>query len=154
MVGQTIEQRLMEKVSPEPNSGCWLWMGALHNDGYGVIRIGTRSSGAIKKAHRVSYETFIGTIPNGLEIDHLCRVRCCINPHHLEPVTPEVNRLRGFGVSRLNEMKTHCVRGHEFTEANTLHFIHRGKECRRCKRCTVDQCAQRYKLKKLKGDAL
>lgn len=71
----------------EPNSGCWLWAGADNGVGYGKFRG--------KYAHRVSYEMRHGSIPTGLHIDHLCRVRCCVNPDHLEPVTNKENAQRG-----------------------------------------------------------
>ena len=80
-------ESMVEKV---PESGCWVWMGTLREKGYGCLQIG----GKMQRAHRVSYVAFIGDIPEGLQIDHLCRVKCCINPHHLEPVTNEENRNR------------------------------------------------------------
>lgn len=85
----------MEKAVPEPNSGCWLWMGALAATGYGVIGLGARSEG-VDLAHRVSYRLHCGEIPTGLDLDHLCRTRCCVNPDHLEPVTRRVNWERGM----------------------------------------------------------
>lgn len=72
----------------EPNSGCWLWAGADNGVGYGKFRG--------KYAHRISYEMNRGPIPNGMHLDHLCRVRCCVNPSHLEPVTNAENARRGL----------------------------------------------------------
>lgn len=89
---QPIEQRLLDKITPEPNSGCWLWTGFVHPSGYGVIRTGNKNT----YAHRCSYELFVGAVPEGLQLDHICRVRCCVNPAHLEPVTPQENVLRGL----------------------------------------------------------
>lgn len=66
---------------PEPNSGCYLWMGYLDQKGYGRIKINGKSF----KAHKFAYEHFIGPVAEGLELDHLCRIRCCVNPWHLEP---------------------------------------------------------------------
>ncbi len=91
-IRKTIIERLLSHVSPEPNCGCWLWTASLDTKGYGQINIG---SGAVKTimacAHRQMYIAIKGAIPEGLELDHLCRVRCCVNPDHLEPVTAAEN---------------------------------------------------------------
>lgn len=125
----------MEKVLPEPNSGCWLWLGFVNKQtGYGHINLG--GDGPITTAHRVSYELFVRPIPEGLEIDHLCRVHCCVNPKHLEAVTGSVNCLRGispqFNRDRAKR-QTHCKRGHEFTAENTGRNSIRGRVCRKCR---------------------
>lgn len=106
-------------------NGCWLWQGTLTHDGYGMYR------GA--RAHRSLYEYFVGPIPDGLVIDHLCRVRSCVNPEHLEPATVRENTLRGEGRAAINAVKTHCVHGHEFTPENTMRQK-RGRLCRECHR--------------------
>jgi hypothetical protein len=108
---------------------CWSWTGAVSNT-YGRIAAAQRTS---YLAHRAAYETFAGPIPDGQQIDHLCRNRICINPAHLEAVTQQVNLARGNGVYAVNARKTHCKRGHEFTSENTL--IQQGtRKCRACKR--------------------
>src|SRR5258708_2280171 len=84
---------------------CWLWHAAIDKAGY--ARIGDQ--GKVLYAHRVMYEMLGGPIPTGLHIDHLCRVRHCIRPAHLEPVTSRVNSMRGVGVAPKNAAKTHCV---------------------------------------------
>jgi hypothetical protein len=105
--------RFEVKYIPEPNSGCWLWTAALNHAGYGKIGIGSRHEGP-ELAHRVSWKLYRGEIPKGLTLDHLCRVRCCVNPDHLEPVTIRVNSHRGNTLTGINSRKTHCPRGHPY----------------------------------------
>jgi hypothetical protein len=88
---EPIESRFDKQYIPVTESGCWLWIGALDKEGYGVFGI----NGKQKRAHRVSYEAHIGKIPDGLCLDHKCRVRCCVNPSHLEAVTNKENIRRG-----------------------------------------------------------
>ena len=85
--------RFVPKYIPEPNSGCWLWVAMLGSGGYGRFKVGNKNV----YAHRLSYEHHVGAIPEGLDLDHLCRTRCCVNPTHLEPVTRKENIRRGLG---------------------------------------------------------
>lgn len=123
-------------VECEPNSGCWLWTGALYPGGYGKFACDSWL------AHRFSYEYFVGKIRKGLEIDHLCKVRSCVNPKHLEAVTNRVNNIvRSNSACALNSRKTHCSRGHEYIPENTQHVIKgayskkRGLISRICREC-------------------
>lgn len=123
-------------MQPEPNSGCWLWTASCFFNGYGQTSFGGRTG---IRAHRVIYELLVGPIPTGLDLDHLCRVRCCVNPAHLEPVTRSVNLQRGdVGDQRIGDRqraKTHCPAGHEYTPENTMHRADRpGRICRACGR--------------------
>ena len=125
----------MDKVKVNLHSQCWEWQGYLQR-GYGEISI----NGENIKAHRASYEIFIGKIPDGLVIDHLCRNPRCVNPTHLEPVTLEENTKRGFWPPSVNSRKTHCIRGHELSGEN-LRINFKKNKCgvyknsRECKTC-------------------
>lgn len=118
--------RLAEKFTFDPD-GCWRFHGGITGAGYGAMSIG----GTQFLAHRVMYELIFGPIAPEFHIDHLCRRRECINPDHMELVTPRVNTLRGVGPSARNATKTHCDYGHEFTPENT--YAWRGR--RRCRAC-------------------
>ena len=104
--------RLLRKVAED--SGCWVWEGATA-DGYGRINV----AGRLNLTHRVSYELFVGPVPAGLTLDHLCRRRDCLRTAHLEPVDSRTNTLRGGGVTAINAAKAHCNRGHAFDADNT-----------------------------------
>lgn len=107
---------------------CWEWKSTL-NSGYGMIYFRGKSIGA----HRLVYRVLVGPIPKGLELDHLCRNRKCVNPAHLEPVTGKENRLRSESPCAKNARKTHCKRGHLLQPPN-LTWCSRpgGRQCREC----------------------
>lgn len=125
------EARFWSKVEKAGDEGCWTWTAARTRDGHGRFR--TPTSHVL--AHRWSYERLVGPIPEGLVLDHLCRNPPCVNPAHLEPVTAEENVARGTGPSAANAAKTHCPRGHEYSEANTR----RRNGRRHCRACDADR---------------
>lgn len=140
--------RLLNNYIPEPNSGCWLWTAFINDNGYGKIGYGRcpEGKGSIEfPAHRSMYEYTHGPIPKELTVDHLCRVRCCVNPEHLEIVSNKVNILRGTGPTALNAVKTHCPQGHSYSGSN-LWIRKTGRYCRAC--CKAYKRAYRAKHRK------
>jgi hypothetical protein len=131
-VTRPVLDRFADKIALA-DSGCIEWIASVTGGGYGQFYAGPRgSSPAI--AHRWSYEYHVGPIPSGLDLDHLCRNRACVNPEHLEPVTRRVNILRGESPAAKHAVKTHCPAGHEYVGQN-LYVSPSGKrECRECKR--------------------
>lgn len=123
--------RFWDRVDVTSPSECWLWTGAKNRGGYGQLSYRTPRGNGTLFAHRFAYEATIGLIPQGLQIDHLCRVRACVNPSHLEPVTAHEN-LRRSTVWDWERCKTHCPKGHPYDEANTV-MHHGSRECRTCK---------------------
>lgn len=110
-------------------SGCWIWTASTYSVGYGRFSIG----GRWVIAHRWCYERLRGPVAGDRDLDHLCRVRLCVNPWHLEPVTRRENLLRGETIPALNAAKTHCPEGHAYTPENTR--LYRGmRYCRECNR--------------------
>lgn len=131
-----LEERFWSKVDKNGPNGCWLWIGKINKGGYGFITLNKKTV----LAHRASYEFLKEEIPKCLVIDHLCKVRNCINPDHLEAVTLVENTMRGDCPWALNARKTHCSNGHEFTKENTKSDS-RGN--RRCKQCDKEEGSKR-----------
>lgn len=112
------------------SSPCWIWQLCMTTVGYGQVRINRRNM----QAHRALYEQYVGSIPEGLELDHLCRIKSCVNPNHMEPVTHLENTRRGVRDTahlRLLRKKKECLRGHLLTPENT--YVYHGT--RHCKSC-------------------
>jgi hypothetical protein len=132
------------KINIDSNN-CWLWSGAINKSGYSLI---TRKHKQIR-LHRWVYEQFYNEIPQGLVIDHLCRVRHCVNPDHLEAVTLKENVLRGDAAKPRKFKKEYCIRGHKFDELNTLYQNYKGKIRRSCKICYNNRMREYMRNKKL-----
>ncbi len=144
-----ILDRALEKIEYEPNTGCWLWAGNIDDHGYGRIQRGAHPDdaadwGSYPLAHRVTYIKLKGLIPRELELDHLCRVRCCVNPAHLEPVLHRVNNLRGVSIMAENARKTACDRGHPYVEGSFANYNKDGAPHRKCLICNKMTCLDYY----------
>lgn len=132
--------RIKKNIQLDAN-GCWIWLAATQVDGYAQMMLAGSTVGL---AHRVSYQVFIGPIPEDLELDHLCRVRNCVNPEHLEPVTHAENVRRGAAA------RTHCTRGHEITPENTYESKKGIKRCRQC--ALLSAAKSQARLRQAKAD--
>ena len=120
----TTHERFWSKVRADGQ--CLVWTASLKGDGYGQFWFGT----TVTRAHRWAYEYLMGPVPDGLEIDHLCRNRACVNVAHLEAVTHRENVLRGRSAK---SEKTHCPSGHPYSGANL--YREPGTSKRRCREC-------------------
>lgn len=116
------------KAKVSISNTCWIWMGYRGKGGYGRIRLNHKAT----QAHKWFYEYIYGEVGDGLVLDHLCRVHECVNPNHLEPVTPQINSLRGNTVAAKNAAKIHCPQGHLYNKTNTYLTKTGGRACRIC----------------------
>jgi len=130
---ERLPDRFWDKVSPEPNTDCWLWTASTTN-GYGDFHLDRK----IRRAHRVSFVALVGEVPTGLVLDHVAKRGCCgpscVNPHHLQPVTQRENLLRGRGFAARQARQTHCKNGHPLGDD------------RRCRICARDR-QRAYRLR-------
>jgi hypothetical protein len=141
--------RFWDKV--DKTDTCWLWTASIRPTGYG--QFGMRRVGSPVLPHRVSYSECVGPVPVGLVLDHLCRVRHCVNPAHLEVVTQAENQRRGER-GELGELKPDCPRGHLLTPENTYDYIRKtGKRTRICKTCKRDEYQARKAAAAAEGRA-
>ena len=129
MSGGTNIPRLLAKIEQLP-SGCWQWKASKYPAGYGQMWNGSR----VEQAHRISFREFVGDIPDGCEIDHICRNRSCVNPEHLRAVTHRENMRASDSVMGLNAKKTHCKRGHPLSGENLRVEQSGARQCRECLR--------------------
>lgn len=156
-----VNERIAEKIEERDggfSTPCWFWTGYINRLGYAVLSIQDRPN----YVHRLSYQIHIGKIPEGLELDHLCRNRSCVNPSHLEPVTNRENVLRGlvptifaaFNKARKEaaEARTHCKLGHELTPENTRVEMRKGvignRLCKTCQREISKARTERERLRR------
>lgn len=127
-------ERFMGHVHPEPNSGCWLWSGAV-SGGYGTYTWMDDGRKVTSLAHRFSYEKHGRAIPEDLQIDHLCRNKLCVNPDHMEPVTARENMLRSSSPAKARARQlsiTHCKAGHLYSGENLIVLKNGYRACRAC----------------------
>ena len=134
--GAPAAERFWQKVTV--TDGCWIWTAHKNNKGYGTF---APKWNARVYAHRWSYEQAKGAIPDGLEIDHLCRNPACVNPDHLEAVTHRENILRSDAPTAVNASKTHCSNGHPFDDENT--YVRRDRAGRNCRTCNIERSKRR-----------
>lgn len=132
-----LPDRFWEKAQPCPISGCWIWTGAHHRLGYGDVWF----DGRRRNAHAVAYRILVGKVRGDHELDHRCRVRCCVNPAHLEPVTHAENMRRAIA---WNNAKAHCPKNHPYDVFRTRN----GKPRRSCQRC-MTEAQRRYKARRV-----
>lgn len=137
-------KKFWSKVDIKSPEECWFRDCAIGPTGYSRWFF----KGKVSDSHRAAYELYVGEIPPLFQIDHLCRVRACVNPYHLDAVTQRTNLLRGFGASGKNARKTHCPRGHPLEGDNLkLRYKSGGRIWRECRMC--DNARQRRRRKEL-----
>lgn len=124
-VARPVIDRLFDKFDLT-DTGCWIYTGYLTAGGYAQIRTGDRA----RTRHVAAYELFVGPVPRGLDLDHLCKRPACFNPRHLEPVTRRENIRRSDAWGGVNSRKTHCPQGHPYDRVNA----NGARTCRRCGR--------------------
>jgi hypothetical protein len=140
------DERFWDKV--EKTETCWLWRSTRNASGYGTFT----ADGRRWMAHRYAYEALVGPIPEGLELDHVCRMRSCVNPSHLEAVTSAENKSRSpIGINTVRRVRPHCLHGHPWTEETTYRGVYKGQPYRSCRICKNLQGARSYQRRRERG---
>lgn len=131
-VAERFWSKVQKRTEPHPAIGspCWIWTAAINNSGYGSFAV---AHGKSIGAHRWAYESTVGSVPSGMELDHLCRDRSCVNPAHLEPVTKAENVRRGLSPMAEQARRTHCPQGHPYSAENTI-LDEGSRRCLICRR--------------------
>lgn len=135
-------------VTAEPTN-CWMWEGGYNSNGYPRYH-SRKGLGTIP--YRISWTLLEGEIPAGYHLDHLCRNPGCVRPSHLEPVAPRTNAIRSSNPTGINHRKTHCSRGHEFSEENTIWDSKGHRRCRICSRMANTEWARKKREKERGGN--
>lgn len=123
-------ERFIDAVEYDLTSTCWLWSRSTTPKGYGEFH----ADGKVRRAHRWAYEHYIGAIPEGMVVDHLCCNTLCVNPEHLEVVTQRENIIRGNAPAAKQFRQTECIHGHPFDEQNTYINPEGRRQCKSCRR--------------------
>ena len=141
VIAAGVVERFWARVVPEPNTGCWLWSGSFFPEGYALLSVDTRPVGA----HRISFQIAGGELIHGMHLDHLCRNRWCVNPDHLEQVSPRENTRRGHSPSAILSVSGVCSKGHPLSGANVRVWTRKstGRQHRLCKSCHRERAAIR-----------
>jgi hypothetical protein len=140
-INLTPSERVLAYAVCDVRTHCWLSTYCTGANGYSQTSVQSRSA----LVHRLAYGLFVGPIPPGLDLDHLCRNPRCCNPDHLEPVPRRINILRGIGFAAINAAKTHCSQGHPFDLVNTKFRRNGYRKCRVCHRASERRRRERKK---------
>jgi hypothetical protein len=139
-----VEERFWEKVDKNGPGGCWLWTAHVTAGGYGQF---TPRHHKHESAHRFAYALLVGPIPEGMTLDHACRVPRCVRPEHLRPMPIGPNVLGGVGITAINARKATCHRGHRFSQANTYVRADGSRACKTCQREAERRYRERRRAK-------
>lgn len=147
----TVESRVARLSKVDETSGCWVWGGSKDKDGYGKVRVKFPNGRVAYLAHRMTFMHFVGDIPDGKEVDHICKNTSCINPAHLRLLTHRENVEAGdYKTHHRNAVKTHCIHGHALTAENIRIQRHKNTVMRHCKLCAKDR-SKKYNAERTKS---
>ena len=131
-------------------NGCWIWTRSTDGKGYACSSRGPFGASS-KRVHKAIWEEFNGPMPDGLQSDHLCRVRCCVNPAHIEAVTSSENNRRSMAPTGTNSRKTICIKGHALSGDNLIIKSDGNRECRTCRQSRDRESQVRRQERKLRA---